>query len=176
MWLVSFNLYSKILWHLPFAYFPIPCAAPEVVEKPGDNSLSKLKMLYTQAKELSESEMRYLCLHRLFTWEGGWNLCGDFWLTAFYAVQMELPYLLFLRNSLFDTLTWNIYNTLFVLTCYVLFWYFMFSFSNLKFIAFSLLAFRVQYIQPVVRPAGCDNPRWRCWATEKKDRCVYYDW
>ncbi|XP_059316851.1 SAGA-associated factor 29 homolog A-like isoform X2 [Lycium ferocissimum] len=34
-----------------------PCAAPEAVEKPGDNSLSKLKMLYTQAKELSESEM-----------------------------------------------------------------------------------------------------------------------
>ncbi|TMX04098.1 SAGA-associated factor 29 homolog A isoform X1 [Solanum lycopersicum] len=30
---------------------------PEAVEKPGDNSLSKLKMLYTQAKELSESEM-----------------------------------------------------------------------------------------------------------------------
>ncbi|KAF3616623.1 hypothetical protein T459_07086 [Capsicum annuum] len=32
-------------------------ATPETVEKPGDNSLSKLKMLYTQAKELSESEM-----------------------------------------------------------------------------------------------------------------------
>ncbi|CAH9115379.1 unnamed protein product [Cuscuta europaea] len=32
-------------------------SAPEVVEKPGDNSLSKLKMLYTQAKELSESEV-----------------------------------------------------------------------------------------------------------------------
>ncbi|KAL8148622.1 hypothetical protein AgCh_005834 [Apium graveolens] len=33
--------------------------APEVVEKPGDSSLSRLKMLYTQAKDLSESEMRY---------------------------------------------------------------------------------------------------------------------
>ncbi|KAL2523286.1 SGF29 tudor-like domain [Forsythia ovata] len=32
-------------------------STPEVVEKPGDNSLSKLKMLYTQAKELSESEV-----------------------------------------------------------------------------------------------------------------------
>ncbi|CAJ2669661.1 SAGA-associated factor 29 homolog B isoform X1 [Trifolium pratense] len=29
---------------------------PEVVEKPGDNSLAKLKMLYTQAKELSDTE------------------------------------------------------------------------------------------------------------------------
>ncbi|KAH1076546.1 hypothetical protein AAZX31_19G050600 [Glycine max] len=31
-------------------------ATPEVVEKPGDNSLARLKFLYTQAKELSESE------------------------------------------------------------------------------------------------------------------------
>ncbi|WJX81274.1 SAGA-associated factor 29 B [Trifolium repens] len=29
---------------------------PEVVEKPGDNSLVKLKLLYTQAKELSDTE------------------------------------------------------------------------------------------------------------------------
>lgn len=35
-------------------------AAPEMVEKPGDTSLSKLKMLYIQAKELSESEVRYV--------------------------------------------------------------------------------------------------------------------
>uniref|UniRef100_A0A2P2KRN8 Uncharacterized protein MANES_17G110800 n=1 Tax=Rhizophora mucronata TaxID=61149 RepID=A0A2P2KRN8_RHIMU len=34
-------------------------ATPEVVEKPGDNSLSKLKILYTQAKELSETEVQY---------------------------------------------------------------------------------------------------------------------
>ncbi|KAM7268607.1 hypothetical protein ACFE04_010773 [Oxalis oulophora] len=32
-------------------------ATPEVVEKPGDNSLPKLKNLYTTAKELSESEV-----------------------------------------------------------------------------------------------------------------------
>ncbi|KAI3725978.1 hypothetical protein L1987_43781 [Smallanthus sonchifolius] len=32
-------------------------STPEVVEKPGDNSLSRLKMLYIQAKELSESEV-----------------------------------------------------------------------------------------------------------------------
>ncbi|XP_044501038.1 SAGA-associated factor 29 homolog A-like isoform X2 [Mangifera indica] len=32
-------------------------ATPEVVEKPGDNSLSKLKSLYIQAKELSENEV-----------------------------------------------------------------------------------------------------------------------
>ncbi|XP_042025954.1 SAGA-associated factor 29 homolog A-like isoform X1 [Salvia splendens] len=32
-------------------------SSPEVVEKPGDSSLSKLKMLYMQAKELSESEV-----------------------------------------------------------------------------------------------------------------------
>ncbi|KAL0692581.1 hypothetical protein Bca4012_059761 [Brassica carinata] len=32
-------------------------SSPEVVEKPGDTSLSKLKLLYIQAKELSESEV-----------------------------------------------------------------------------------------------------------------------
>ncbi|XP_050223261.1 SAGA-associated factor 29 homolog A-like isoform X2 [Mercurialis annua] len=32
-------------------------ATPEVVEKPGDTSLSRLKNLYTQAKDLSESEV-----------------------------------------------------------------------------------------------------------------------
>ncbi|XP_057491152.1 SAGA-associated factor 29 homolog A-like [Actinidia eriantha] len=32
-------------------------SAPEVVEKPGDNSLLKLKSLYIQAKELSENEI-----------------------------------------------------------------------------------------------------------------------
>ncbi|KAL3813830.1 hypothetical protein ACJIZ3_015098 [Penstemon smallii] len=32
-------------------------STPEVVERPGDNSLSKLKMLYIQAKGLSESEV-----------------------------------------------------------------------------------------------------------------------
>ncbi|KAG8366911.1 hypothetical protein BUALT_Bualt16G0017100 [Buddleja alternifolia] len=32
-------------------------STPEVVEKPGDNSLSKLKVLYIQAKDLSESEV-----------------------------------------------------------------------------------------------------------------------
>ncbi|KAG5527150.1 hypothetical protein RHGRI_028162 [Rhododendron griersonianum] len=35
-------------------------STPEVVEKPGDNSLSRLKMLYTQAKELAESEVNKL--------------------------------------------------------------------------------------------------------------------
>ncbi|KAF9666339.1 hypothetical protein SADUNF_Sadunf16G0219300 [Salix dunnii] len=33
-------------------------AAPELVEKPGDTSLAKLKNLYTQARDLSESEVR----------------------------------------------------------------------------------------------------------------------
>ncbi|BBH00465.1 SGF29 tudor-like domain-containing protein [Prunus dulcis] len=32
-------------------------ATPEVVEKPGDNALAKLKALYVHAKELSENEM-----------------------------------------------------------------------------------------------------------------------
>ncbi|CAJ1792331.1 unnamed protein product [Sphenostylis stenocarpa] len=32
--------------------------SPEVVEKPGDTSLARLKVLYTQAKDLSESEAR----------------------------------------------------------------------------------------------------------------------
>ncbi|MED6140259.1 hypothetical protein PIB30_091466 [Stylosanthes scabra] len=31
-------------------------SSPEVVEKPGDNSLARLKILYTQAKDLSDSE------------------------------------------------------------------------------------------------------------------------
>lgn len=35
-------------------------AAPEVVEKPGNTSLAKLKNLYAQAKDLSESEVRYV--------------------------------------------------------------------------------------------------------------------
>ncbi|KAF7129188.1 hypothetical protein RHSIM_Rhsim10G0017400 [Rhododendron simsii] len=39
--------------------FLLADAAPEVVEKPGDNSLSRLKMLYTQAKELAESEVSF---------------------------------------------------------------------------------------------------------------------
>ncbi|KAL8471229.1 hypothetical protein ACS0TY_028774 [Phlomoides rotata] len=32
-------------------------STPEMVEKPGDNSLSRLKMLYIQAKDLSENEV-----------------------------------------------------------------------------------------------------------------------
>jgi len=39
------------------SYFDV---APEVVEKPGDNSLAKLKMLYTQAKDLSDNEAKYV--------------------------------------------------------------------------------------------------------------------
>ncbi|XP_048230256.1 SAGA-associated factor 29 homolog A isoform X2 [Ricinus communis] len=34
-------------------------ATPEVVEKPGDNSLSRLRSLYTQAKDLSENEVNH---------------------------------------------------------------------------------------------------------------------
>lgn len=63
---------------LNIGHFPIPSAAPEAVEKPGDNSLSKLKMLYTQAKELSESEMRYLSLHYFFAQRIVKGGCGDF--------------------------------------------------------------------------------------------------
>lgn len=35
-------------------------AAPEIVEKPGDSSLSRLKSLYIQAKDLSEKEVMYV--------------------------------------------------------------------------------------------------------------------
>lgn len=42
-------------------------AAPEVVENPGDSSLSRLKMLYTQAKDLSESDARYACCTNRYT-------------------------------------------------------------------------------------------------------------
>ncbi|KAM0049185.1 hypothetical protein Hdeb2414_s0008g00282951 [Helianthus debilis subsp. tardiflorus] len=51
--------YSSFLHHstnLNHCYVLAP-SAPEVVEKPGDNSLSRLKMLYVQAKELSETEV-----------------------------------------------------------------------------------------------------------------------
>jgi len=55
----SYILYSClcILLMIVFCHF---VAAPEVVEKPGDNSLARLKFLYTQAKDLSESEARYV--------------------------------------------------------------------------------------------------------------------
>ncbi|KAJ4729321.1 SGF29 tudor-like domain [Melia azedarach] len=48
------------LWKLPNKAFYITVSkhkAPEVVEKPGDNSLAKLKNLYIQAKDLSENEV-----------------------------------------------------------------------------------------------------------------------
>lgn len=34
-------------------------AAPDVLQRYGDHFLTRLKMLYTQAKELSESEVKY---------------------------------------------------------------------------------------------------------------------
>lgn len=37
-------------------------AAPEMVEKPTDSSLSKLRALYYQARDLSENEVRYVHL------------------------------------------------------------------------------------------------------------------
>lgn len=45
----------RIKSNLLFVY-----TAPEVIEKPGDNSLTKLKSLYIQAKELSETEVQYV--------------------------------------------------------------------------------------------------------------------
>ncbi|KAK9036103.1 hypothetical protein V6N11_078120 [Hibiscus sabdariffa] len=47
---------SKILDFFPFT-FKFHDLAPEVVEKPGDSSLSKLKTLYIQARDLSEKEV-----------------------------------------------------------------------------------------------------------------------
>ncbi|GMJ09384.1 SaGa associated Factor 29 a [Hibiscus trionum] len=35
-------------------------ATPEVAEKPSDSSLSRLKTLYIQSKDLSESEVTYV--------------------------------------------------------------------------------------------------------------------
>lgn len=63
---VIFHSYSPVLFNLMgFHVFYIVAdlllpsdAAPEVVEKPGDNSLSKLKNLYAVAKELSETEVK----------------------------------------------------------------------------------------------------------------------
>ena len=52
----SAQAYTKSVLNFLLAH-----AAPGVVEKPGDNSLSRLKMLYTQAKELSEGEIK--CVH-----------------------------------------------------------------------------------------------------------------
>ena len=62
-------MWSNILpWHSSSVFFCswflylllYVVAAPEVVEKPGDNSLSRLKILYTHAKELSETEVTYV--------------------------------------------------------------------------------------------------------------------
>ena len=62
-------MWSNILpWHSSSVFFCswflylllYVVAAPEMVEKPGDNSLSRLKSLYTHAKELSETEVRYV--------------------------------------------------------------------------------------------------------------------
>lgn len=56
---MSLSCYLGIIQHS----FLLADAAPEVVEKPGDNSLARLKMLYTQAKELAESEVKYAHLY-----------------------------------------------------------------------------------------------------------------
>lgn len=60
--LVLFFLCSQFLY--PFFLFFYVDAAPELVEKSGDNSLSKLKHLYTVAKDLSETEVKYA--HSIF--------------------------------------------------------------------------------------------------------------
>lgn len=60
MFSYSYILYYLCLYFVVDSYFCHFDAAPEVVEKPGDNSLARLKFLYTQAKELSESEARYV--------------------------------------------------------------------------------------------------------------------
>lgn len=56
---MSLSCYLRFILH----NFLLADAAPEVVEKPGDNSLSRLKMLYEKAKELAESEVKYAHLY-----------------------------------------------------------------------------------------------------------------
>lgn len=59
--MVQYDLYSLVLFSFVAGLsFFFADAAPELVEKPGDNSLSKLKALYTHAKDLSESEVKYV--------------------------------------------------------------------------------------------------------------------
>lgn len=50
-------LASESLQIINFPLSVIAFLAPEVVEKPGDNSLARLKSLYSHAKELSENEI-----------------------------------------------------------------------------------------------------------------------
>lgn len=49
-------------WPVAFDHLHVN-ADPDVIEKPGDTSLEKLKDLYSQAKELSETEVKYDSSH-----------------------------------------------------------------------------------------------------------------
>lgn len=59
----TYILFSVTLLGLVLSKLMYIDAAPEVVEKPGDSSLARLKATYIQAKDLSEREVtsvRYL--------------------------------------------------------------------------------------------------------------------
>ena len=49
---IATNIYTSLMAYVN--------AAPEVVEKPTDSSLSRLRTLYFQAKDVSEAEMKYV--------------------------------------------------------------------------------------------------------------------
>lgn len=82
-------------------------AAPEVVEKPGDNSLSRLKMLYIQAKELSESEVAYvdtciLCYLTISVWSACYVVI--FLLVCYHSAAMFNCF--FLLGAVFPVNCW----------------------------------------------------------------------
>lgn len=100
--LTSCSLESSTLFDIFF--FPLLVhKAPEVVEKPGDNSLSRLKMLYTQAKELSESEVKYVC----YIFFGIPFNCSIVW-TPTANLMLKLDNLLKLVSFLFEIPLWRL--------------------------------------------------------------------
>lgn len=57
LWLYFFGLLKKSYCCVCLLHVN---AVPEVVEKPGDNSVARLRILYTQARDLSEDELMYV--------------------------------------------------------------------------------------------------------------------
>lgn len=75
--------------------------APEVVEKPGDTSLSRLKMLYTQAKDLSDNEAKYVCSVALKHFIFFYTVSNDQQLVS--NIRVSYPYIILNLVAAFPT-------------------------------------------------------------------------
>lgn len=58
--MICWIVFMYLDWFHDWIPFMLINAAPELVERPSDTSLLKLKYLYSRAKELSESEVTYV--------------------------------------------------------------------------------------------------------------------